>query len=147
MRWIADTYGSNFGGGAQEIHQRFVDNDLVGFENIEDVVGIPIETLLAKWAAALYLDDRGVAGLPVDLTVPSWNFKDIFEDGALPGSAALEPSVLSFGDFSSVVSLRSSSTAFYTIGGAGRPATALRVRDAADAQLPSHMQIFVVRTK
>lgn len=147
MRWIADTYGSSFAGGEQEIHRRFVDNDLFGFQNIEDVVGIPIETLLAKWAAALYLDDRGVAGLPADLTVPSWNFKAIFEDGALPGSAALEPSVLSFGDFSSVLRVRASSTAFFTIGGAGRPATALRVRDAVDAALPSHMQIFVVRIK
>jgi hypothetical protein len=147
MRWIADTYGPSFGGGAQEIHRGFVDNDLVGFQNIEDVVGIPIETLLAKWAAALYLDDRGVAGLPADLTIPSWNFKDIFEDGALPGSAARETSPLSFGDFTTVVRVRSSSTAFFTIGGAGRPATALRVRDAADALLPSPMQIFVVRTK
>ena len=30
-----------------------VDNDFRGLESIEDVVGVPIETLLAEWAATL----------------------------------------------------------------------------------------------
>ena len=47
-----------------------VDNDFRGLESIEDVVGVPIETLLAEWAATLYLDDRGVPGLPARLDFP-----------------------------------------------------------------------------
>ncbi len=59
--------------------------------NIEDVLGEPIETLLAEWAATLYVDDRGVTGLPARLDFPSWNLRDIFEGGTLPPSSKLAP--------------------------------------------------------
>jgi Bacterial Ig-like domain (group 2)/IPT/TIG domain len=145
LRWISDNYGSQLG-GEQQFQRDLIDNNVFGFDNIEDVTGIPIETLLAKWAASLYLDDRGVAGLAPDLTIPSWNFKDVFEDGQLPASAALEPAPLTFGDYTKVTRVRSSSTAYFLLGGMNRPATSIRVRNPSDGTLASFMQIFLVRT-
>ena len=91
---VGDTkdLGPSFPGGERAIQKALVDNDFRGLESIEDVVGVPIETLLAEWAATLYLDDRGVPGLPARLDFPSWNLFDIYEGGGLPcqraGSAA-----------------------------------------------------------
>lgn len=60
----------------------------LGLENIEGVIGVPIETFLAEWAATLYLDDRGVAGRPARLDFPSWNLPAIYNVG-LPASAKI----------------------------------------------------------
>jgi len=70
LRWVNDHFGPSFPGGERAIQKALVDNDFRGLESIEDVVGVPIETLLAEWAATLYLDDRGVPGLPARLDFP-----------------------------------------------------------------------------
>ncbi|MCH8254730.1 MAG: hypothetical protein IID06_05220 [Gemmatimonadetes bacterium] len=52
---VGDTkdLGPSFPGGERAIQKALVDNDFRGLESIEDVVGVPIETLLAEWAATL----------------------------------------------------------------------------------------------
>ena len=53
LRWVNDHFGPSFPGGERAIQKALVDNDFRGLESIEDVVGVPIETLLAEWAATL----------------------------------------------------------------------------------------------
>ncbi len=146
LRWVNDHFGPSFpgGGGEQAIQKALIDSDFRGLESIEDVVGVPIETLLAEWAATLYLDDRGVAGLPVRLDFPSWDLLNIYEVG-LPSSASLDPIMIDFTSFARDVSVRAASTAYFLLTGAALSPTAVRVRDQADGLLPPNMQVFLVR--
>jgi hypothetical protein len=145
LRWISDHFGPTYTGGEQGIHRALIDNDVFGFENIEDVVGESIGSLLADWAAALYLDDQ-VAGVPARLTIPSWNYQNIFADGALGASAALSPAPVPFGGFEIETRVRAASTSYFLISGM-RSAQSIRVRDQADGILPDHIQVFLVRTR
>ncbi|MCH8144826.1 MAG: hypothetical protein IIA55_08930 [Gemmatimonadetes bacterium] len=144
---VGDTkdLGPSFPGGERAIQKALVDNDFRGLESIEDVVGVPIETLLAEWAATLYLDDRGVPGLPARLDFPSWNLFDIYEGGGLPSSARLDPIRIVFTNFARDVDVRAASTAYFVLAGNVQSPTAVRVRDQADGQLPPNMQVFLVR--
>lgn len=147
LRWVSDHFGPSFpgGGGERAIQKALVDNDLRGLENIENVIGVPIETFLAEWAATLYLDDRGVAGLPARLDFPSWNLLNIYEGGGLSSSAKLDPIRIVFTNFDRDVDVRAASTAYFVLAGDVQSPTAVRVRDQADGQLPPNMQVFLVR--
>ena len=142
---LSDHFGPSFLGGERAIQKALVDNDLRGLESIEDVIGVPIETFLAEWAATLYLDDRGVPGLPARLDFPSWNLLDIYEGGGLSATARLDPIRIVFTNFARDVDVRAASTAYFVLAGDVRSPTAVRVRDQADGQLPPNMQVFLVR--
>jgi hypothetical protein len=144
LRWISDHLGGTFAGGEQELHRFLIDNTNNGFANIEGVVGLPVDSLLAQWAAAIYVDDR-VTGAATRLTIPSWNYFSMFGTSNLSRSSRLIPPSLGYGVFQSTTEVVSGSTAYYLISGADRPATAVRVRDVNDSTLPNHMQIFLVR--
>ena len=146
LRWISDHYGASFAGGEQELHKALIDNDLTGFENLADVVGMSVDTMLAQWAATLYLDDRGI---PTDtlLTMPSWDLNDIVFDTYFGGETPhrLSPREYGFQAFESNVNVRGGSTAYYIVEGSSRSGLAIRFRGASDQALPSHMQVWVVR--
>ncbi|MCZ6857912.1 MAG: hypothetical protein O7F70_07930, partial [Gemmatimonadetes bacterium] len=146
LRWINDHFGLGLG-GEKAIQKALVDNSLTGFANIENVVGEPIETLLAEWAATLYLDDRSATALPSRIDFPSWNLFDIFDVGGLPSSARLRPTSVVFQDFTEDVDVRAGSTAYFLLSGNVTAPTAIRVRNQVDGVLPTTMQVFIVRTK
>lgn len=143
LRWISDHYGPDFPGGEQAIHRAFIDNDLAGYENLEDVIGESIETILARWAASLYVDDR-FSGLDPMLTIPSWDFFEIFESRV--DNAKLKPRMRSFTDFSDSYDVRAASSAYTVISGSGRPPVAIRVAGLI-SDLPSFMQVWIVRAE
>ncbi len=143
LRWLNDHFGANFTGGEQDLQRAIVSGSSSGFANISTVIGEPISTLLAQWAAALYVDDRvGVAA--TRLTMPSWNLFDIYEV-RLPQGLRLAPAEVSFADFTQTFKVRGASTGYFRISGTTRPATAVRARDLADGTLPSSTQFWVVR--
>jgi len=142
LRWLSDQFGPTFAGGEKGLHQRLVDNAFTGFATISDVVGVPIDVLLAQWAAALYADDR-VPNLDPRLTFSSWNLADI--DLHVNGPALLTPRPQSFGKFSDEVAVRGGSTAYFTVFGYSRPEISIRARDLSDHPLPSGMRMWVVR--
>jgi hypothetical protein len=145
LRWVNDHFGPTFPGGEEAIQRALIDNDMTGLENIADVIGVPIETFLAEWAASLYLDDRGVGGLPSRIGFPSWNLLDISESGTIPSVPRLDPIRFSFGDFAGDVDVRSASTAYFVLSGGVSAATAVRVRNQIDQFLSSTVQVFLVR--
>lgn len=143
LRWLSDHFAANFGGGEQELQRAIVSGSSSGFTNISTVIGEPMSTLLAQWAAALYVDDR-VSGAATRLTMPSWDLFDIYEV-TLPQGLRLVPTAVSFADFTETFRVRGGSTGYFRISGTTRPATAVRARDLADGSLPSSMQLWVVR--
>jgi hypothetical protein len=118
-------------GGEAGVQKALIDNTHSGYENVENVTGVKIDTLLAQWAAALYVDDYW-APLPNPnprLGYKSWNLHDIYS--RLVATAQLTPYAHSFESFSNAVSVRGGSTAYFTIGGSSAPATAIKLRDAS----------------
>lgn len=141
LRYLSDQYGSQFPGGEKEFHRRMILGNRAGFDNIATLIGRPMDRLLAEWAATLYVDDR-VPGADSRLTLSSWNLYDIEQRLVTP--ARLRPEQRSFGNFSTTVSVRAGSTAYFLISGA-RGASALRVRDPGEGNLPGNMRVWFTR--
>ncbi len=95
-----------------------------------------------RWAAAQYVDDR-TAGADPTLQFTSWNMFEAFSHFRV--SVPLVPRDRSFATFTDQASVRGGSTAYFRVSGASRPATALRVRTATEALLPSTTQVWIVR--
>ncbi|MEQ1855284.1 MAG: Ig-like domain-containing protein [Longimicrobiales bacterium] len=144
LRWLSDHYGPGFPGGEAAMHRAWIDAAPVGLQSIEDLVGVPIQELLAHWAASLYLDDR-YAGLDPLLTLPSYNLLDI-ENAVVP-QARLLPRANGFQDFQHGVQVRAGSSAYFLVSGANRPSTAVRMRSSTGGFLDPSMQVWVVRTR
>ncbi len=145
LRWISDHLGPGFAGGERAIQRALVDNDATGFENVEQVLGVEMEDLLAEWAPMLYVDDR-VAGLEPRLTFPSWDLFEIFEEN-LVEAAQLQPMEEDFDDFTLEFEVRGGSSAYVRLEGTGRPTTTVAVSDLTGSELPGHMQVWVVRLR
>jgi hypothetical protein len=151
LRWVADHFGANYAGGEQELQRRLIENrSLSGFANLEALTGVRADTLLAQWAAALYVDGR-FPTLDERLTFPSWNLYEIFEIGLAEvnnyTTATLSPRERGFGAFQDQVSVRAGSTAYFVVSGGNRPATAIGARTPTGAALPGNMQLWVVRVE
>ncbi len=144
LRWLADRYGPGYPGGEKGLQRAIIGDPGTGLELTSDVVGTPVDSLMAGWAAALYVDDR-IASPDPALTFSSWNLFD-FEQHTV-ATAHLVPTSETFADWTATPQVKASSAAYFTLDGTGRPATAVRIRNAADQELPSYMQVWVVRLK
>jgi hypothetical protein len=141
LRWLTDHYGETVGGDGV-LHQGLIDASGPGFARVEAAVGVPIATLLARFAASLYADDRVVPVEPT-LDFPSWNLVEY--DQAVFPAARLAPRERGFSAFSDNGSVRGASTLYYRISASGRPATAIEVTGPAGAPLGPSTQVWIVR--
>ncbi len=152
LRWLSDQYGPNYLGGEEGFHQDIVRGTSNGFALLEQLLGESIETLLAQWAAMLYVDDRIGGANPV-LQMTSWDLYDIFygsfvlPDGefGLIEALRLTPKDADFRAFNETANVRAGSTYYTLLSGDNRPSTAIWVSGPSDTQLPTHMQVWVVR--
>ena len=147
LRWLSDQYGPLHAGGEQGLNRDIIDGTTRGFDDFERVTGVPIETLLARWGAALYTDDRPeISGLDPALTFTSWNLYDIYYNSNWFNQySQLTPRERGFADFTDNLKVRASSAGYFRISGSGRSATAIRIRDGSDQILPAGMQVWLVR--
>jgi uncharacterized protein YjdB len=141
LRWLTDHFADAVGGEGA-FHQALIDASGPGFDRVATLVGLPVETLLARFGASLYVDDR------IDLTdallgFPSWNLFD-FDQGILP-QAQLVPRSVAYQEFSQDVTVRGGSTAYFRISGPGHPATAIDFTGAAGGLLSPDVRVWVVR--
>jgi hypothetical protein len=141
LRWLTDHYGAAAGGDGL-LHQGLIDLAGPGFARVEALVSVPIETLLARFGATLYMDDRLVPAEPT-LTFPSWNLLE-YEEGVFP-TAQLLPRARSFSAFTDPGSVRGGSTLYYRVSASGRPAAALEVTGPGGAPVSADVQVWVVR--
>lgn len=58
LRWLTDQYGRMYPGGEANLQRELIHGPDGPIETIEKQMGGPMETLLARWAAALYVDGR-----------------------------------------------------------------------------------------
>jgi hypothetical protein len=143
LRWLSDVYGPAYPGGEKALHHALIDRETSGYDDVSGLSGVPVDSLLAMFAAMQYVDDR-IPGADPRLTLPSWNSVEILSQAyGEPGQ--LGPRERRFAPFTDAVSVRGGSTAYFRISGAGRAGTAFRVRDPNGAPLPPHMRVWVVR--
>jgi hypothetical protein len=139
---MSDQFAGNYPAGERGLHQALIHSPFSGYSALSAVTGVPVKTLLAQWAAALYVDDR-VPGAAPGLQMRSWNLLDI--ENNVVESAHLVPHSRGFTSFSDAFNVRAGSTAYFRVSGGSRPGTAIRIRSSSDQPLPSIMQVFVVR--
>jgi hypothetical protein len=143
LRWLSDVYGPAYPGGEKAMQHALIDRETSGYDDVSGLAGVPVDSLLAMFAAMQYVDDR-ISGADPRLTLASWNSVEILSQ-AYGESGQLAPRERRFGPFTDAVSVRGGSTAYFRISGAGRAGTAFRVRDPNGAPLPPHMRVWVVR--
>jgi hypothetical protein len=143
LRWLSDQFSTSVPGGEKAIQRALVENRSSGLAALASVAHVPIDTLLAQWAAALYVDDR-VPGAAQRLTFSSWNLFDMDTRRKNP-TGHLLPRERPFGAFSDAVSVRGGSTAYFRVSGAGRAGTAIRATAPGGGVLPAAMRMWVVR--
>ena len=141
LRWLTDHYAVAVGGDAI-FHGTLIDAQTSGFQRVADLTGVDIETLLARFSAMLYVDDR-ISLVEPTLALPSWDLFDMDEN--LVQTARLLPRERTFTSFSDRVSVRAGSTAYFLVTGPGRPATTIAARDPSGGSLGPEMQMWVVR--
>lgn len=144
LRYISDQFGPSHPQGEQGVHRDLLASEASGFDAIEEVTGLPIETVLARWAASLYVDGR-YAGMDPTLQVTTWNMFAI-ASGFIENTK-LTPRARSFATFTDDFRVRGGSTAYFTVKGANRPAVAIGVGSQSGAALPAFMQVWVVRVQ
>jgi uncharacterized protein YjdB len=141
LRWLTDHFADAVGGDGA-FHQALIDASGPGFDRVATLAGLPIETLLARFGASLYVDDR-ISLADALLDFPSWDLFDFHE--SVVQQAQLAPRNVGYEAFVQDVSVRGGSTAYFRISGPGRPATAIELTDAAGGALSPDVRVWAVR--
>lgn len=145
LRYLSDRFGPARG-GEDKIHKAILDHTQAGYSMLASVIGMPIDSILAQWAAALYTDDR-VSNPALNLT--SWNLFDIYYGTSggfrLRPALRLTPEVLTFSNFTKSANVRAGSTYYALISGSNRAPTAVKARDGLGNILPPHLRFWIVR--
>ena len=146
VRHGIDLYGASLG-GTRAVHGALVDySGPAGFAAIESVFGKTIAQMMAVWAPMLYIDDRFMDPALDMFQFVNWDLRSV-EDAWNSPAALLTPRARAFADFQDDFSVRAASNAFFEISGAGRPATAVRIRDQSGNLLPGFFQVWIVRVE
>jgi hypothetical protein len=150
LRYAADRYAADEG----DFLTALTGSTETGIDNLETVAGVPIETLLGGWALALFADDYpGLAGGGADITMPTWNFTDIYAGlnddfgGSFPAVYPLVPTAVAFGTFGplSVPSIAGGGVAYFQFTGMHATPQLLKLEAAGGGAPPSALRIAVAR--
>ncbi|HEX6589862.1 MAG TPA: Ig-like domain-containing protein [Longimicrobiales bacterium] len=144
LRYISDQFGPSHPQGEKGVQLALLQSSASGYAAVEDVTGLPIGTVLARWAASLYLDDRFPNLDPV-LETSTWDMFDVWT--GIRTNARLTPRARSYASFSDDFSVRGGSTAYFEVSGASRPPVAMNVTTQTGASLPGFMQVWIVRAE
>src|SRR3990170_1452832 len=158
FRYLNDRFGPTYTGGEAGIQKAIIEHPQTGFGMLQSVTGLRVDSLLAQWAAMLYVDDLtdNWTSLAPTLSLASWNLDDVFYGTYTLGqfvysmytSSRLTPVNLTYASFSNSATVRAASTFYAVITGATRSATAVKARDASGTGiLPSTMRYWIVRVQ
>lgn len=140
LRWLTDQYAIQYPGGQRQLHRELMLEPGETSETIERLLGETMDTLLARWMAALYVDDR-VAGIDPTLQYTSWNLRDIYRDNP----KRLMPLEIPFASLEREARIRDGSIWYVRLASDGNPATAIQVRDKIGGTLSEDIQVWIVR--
>lgn len=150
LRYAADRYAADEG----DFLTALTGSTETGTDNLETVAGASIETLLGGWALALFADDYpGLAGAGADITMPTWNFTDIYAGlnddfgGSFPAVYPLVPTAVALGTFGplSVPSIAGGGVAYFQLTGMHATPQLLRLEASGGGAPPSTLRIAVAR--
>lgn len=151
LRWALDH--------AQASESQFLSamttSPLTGIENLEARVGRSWAEILADWTLSLAVDDRSSQVEREELTVPTWNVRDIFRgfhrDFGSQGGLFGEPYPLDtrsedYGSFTrSVAGLPGGSGAIFRLTGSGDATQLVEIAPLSGDVLPPELRISVAR--
>ena len=140
LRYLTDQYARAHPGGERELHRELINAQDDVYPAIERLMGETMETLLARWAAALYVDDR-IPNADPTLQFTSWNLLDVYQ----PDVARIKPPEISFANLQRRARIRDGSMWYVRIADLQRPSTAIRVGNIVDRDLPDDIQVWIVR--
>jgi hypothetical protein len=152
LRYVNDRFGPTYTGGEAGLQRDVIVSPQTGYAMLESLTGVRVDSLLAQWAAMLYVDDitANWSTQAPALSLASWNLDDIFYGTAfglaLYSSLRLTPENVAFQTFNRSANVRAASTYYAIIAGANRLPTAIKARDASGTgTLPSHLRYWIVR--
>jgi len=157
QRYIGDQFGPGYTGGLVGLTRDWVmkNPSLQGSANIAALLGVDYDTLFARFATALALDDEnngtGTAWIPPALSITSWNSDSIATwISTCCQFGWLSPPFIGFGSSSASRSVRGGSTAYTVVTATGaHTAAALKFRDPAGAILSTALRptLWVARVQ
>jgi hypothetical protein len=140
LRYLADRHGSD----QQAIWYNLVNNNKVGFTNLNDVFGVDTNAEMREWQASVYLDDTPAATAAV-FQQPSWNFRSVIP--ALYSIPAFPLVVHSLGSGTSSASLATGAAGYFTGAVAANGVGKVTFTAAGSAAFPANLDVTVVRIK
>lgn len=151
IRWAIDHHAADEAAFTRAITQSITQS---GVANLEARIGRPFSEFLGEWSLALALDDRaGFTPHNSRLTMPSWNYPDIFHGMAtteLPAifvATPLERRSVAFGDFLvNSGTVRAGTFAIFELSGTQAAKQIIEVR-GADGVPPAPLRMAFVRVE
>lgn len=141
QRYVLDRFGPAHPDGEDGLAQDWIDANpnLEGVANVEALLGVEFDSVMAKWSAMHWADGR-IPGIDASLQKTSWNLFAVFDSISNMG-VQIEPVQLGLAGFTNSRNLRGGGTAYTRISQAGaHPALAIRVRGSGDAILSSALR-------
>jgi hypothetical protein len=154
QRYVADQYAGVYSGGLVQLTRDWVSKypSLTGMANVRALLGVNTDSLFARWATMLALDDlnngTGTAWVPVQFQLTSWNLADIANYLGSKGFGWLAPTSRTFQSFLDARSVRAGSTAYTFVSSAGgHTAAAIAITDQSSGTLSTALRpaVWVVR--
>jgi hypothetical protein len=152
VRWAADQFASD---EATYFKTLTTTTSATGLANLALVTRRTPTAMLADWALALAVDDRpGFTPRQPELTIPSWNTRDVFAGlhaavpFQFPKAFPLLERTAAFGDFTvDVPLLRSYTAAYVELTGAAGARQILSVLGPGGGAVPPNVALAVVRVQ
>ena len=143
LRYAMDRWGGEYPGGEQALMRRLTQSPERGLASLVDVSGWPIETILADFYAALWVDlqpNYSAFGMS------SWNLHDIFS--RFSSDAQLRPYADSSTRPRVAASIRAGSSLYFhwTPSGPLSP-TAIKVTSAGGGPVLGHISVWALRIR
>jgi hypothetical protein len=151
LRWLSDRFYTP--STESGFHKAIISGTQNGYGLIQSLVGVPMDSLLAQFAAMLYVDDRDDMAGPAAavLRMSSWDLYNIFYETdpqtgiRIRTALRLAPAAFTYGTFTRNARVRAASTFYSVLSGSNREATAVKARTDTGGTLPPWMRYWIVR--
>jgi hypothetical protein len=150
VRYAIDRYGGSDAAFLTALTQ----SSSTGVTNLMQQTPTTVGELLGRWALALAVDDYpGLVGASPDVTMPTWNFRDIYAGLNRDGLSSLpypsDPTSFTFGSFApvDVPTLYGGGVKLFQLSGTQTEAQLLRLQGNGGAALPSTIRLAIVRVQ
>jgi hypothetical protein len=151
VRYAVDRYGVS----DEHFLTALTQATTAGTTNLAARAGVSLPQLLGGWALALYADDYpGLATPSVDIQMPTWNFRSIYDGlradfgtASYPRATHIVATPLGFGPVAplSASGLTGGGVVYYEFSGTHASAQLLRLTGAEGGALPSTLGVAVAR--